>query len=129
MLDILTTLDNKLISSETKRVCSQNRRHFSNFCFPKFQEVVLKIKSLKMPPVTKVSSSDFFLANLTCCSHLLKTMSRALNGKVALHRKKFANNKSPKSYSLYNYPFTFQVWAYEIVLSVSGWVASRASTT
>ncbi|KAA0056271.1 uncharacterized protein E6C27_scaffold226G00400 [Cucumis melo var. makuwa] len=44
--------------------------------------------------------------------------------KVALHRKKFANNKSPKSYSLYNYPFAFQVWAYEIVSSVSGWVAN-----
>ncbi|KAA0062375.1 Ulp1-like peptidase [Cucumis melo var. makuwa] len=48
---------------------------------------------------------------------------RALNGKVALHKKKPAKKKSLESYTLYEFPFAFQ--AYEIVSSISGWVTHR----
>uniref|UniRef100_A0A0A0KIM1 Uncharacterized protein n=1 Tax=Cucumis sativus TaxID=3659 RepID=A0A0A0KIM1_CUCSA len=51
-------------------------------------------------------------------------LKRALHGKVVLHKKKFVNNKSPKSYSLNGLPFAFQ-----IVLSISGWVAYRETSS
>ncbi|KAA0062420.1 hypothetical protein E6C27_scaffold154G002290 [Cucumis melo var. makuwa] len=55
------------------------------------------------------------------CGELIwvKTMTSlegAFNGKVALHKKKAANKNPLESYSVYNFPFPFQVWAYEIVI-------------
>ena len=77
-----------------------------------------------------------------------------MNGKVVLHKKKPANNKFLESYNLYGFSFTFQVsnsmlimffsssylfvltislhlqvWTYEIVWSIDGRVANRASVT
>ena len=46
---------------ETKQVCSQNRGQFSNFCFSKFQEVVLKLKSLKVNYFERLCSLGWIL--------------------------------------------------------------------
>ena len=43
-------------------------------------------------------------------------LKRALHGKVVLHKKKFVNNKSPKSYSLNGLPFAFQVSDYVLTV-------------
>ena len=50
-LDILTkpsTVNHVLISTETKRVCFQNQRHFFDFYSTNFQELILELKYLKV---------------------------------------------------------------------------------